>query len=176
MKISKNLKTWGVFKDKEIEKSWEDKNWTIFTNYDFAPTKAKTEIMTGYKILMTIYSDSNKLKVENEKVTDKLIYTAKVENLQKGDTIWVPYLYYPYYELKIIDGENEILKQRPTESKDGMIQFKINEKISREAKLEIYYKPTAIVIVSYYGALLSTIALIVYIIIFKFKMKKFNTQ
>ena len=115
---------------------------------------------------MTLYSNNHSLIVTNEEKRDKLSYSATVQNLRKGDIISVPFLYYPYYELKISENGKTVLKEKPTESYNGMIQFNISKNIGDTVDINIYYKPSLLALGSYLASAISVITFIIYIICF----------
>ena len=172
MELSRELETWGVFKDEEVERAWKEERWFPFSNYDFAPVKVDRQVMEGSGLAMRLYCTNNNIRVSNEVKTERLRYSATVENLKKGDIVSVPYLYYPYYELKISENSNAITKIKPTEAYNGMVQFEIDKDVAEKVDLEIYYKPSLIVILSYYGSSIALVGLIAYIAWFKCKNKK----
>ena len=158
------LKTWGVFNDNEIEKNWE--SFYPKTNLDFAPFNTYSDETIYNGISMTLYSNNRDLIIINEEKSDRLYYSATVKNLKKGDIISIPYLYYPYYELEIVESGKTILKEKPRESYNGMIEFEINKLVGEKVDINIYYKPSVLVILSYLVSLISVISFIIYVAYF----------
>ena len=139
-------------------------------NRDNLPLKAILE-QRGYLIERTdnVYVISGDIEIVNENKY-ALHLDFKIQNANKGDTLELPYFYYPGFTVKLMYENNEITLD-VSESDKGFLQIIIPEDIE-EGTITCDYTATTIEKVGYIISGISTIAFVGYIIYFIKRNKK----
>ncbi len=137
-------------------------------NRDYMPLKA-LKLQSTYVMERedrTYVLEGNAKIVEENKVNlkDKI----KLQNVEEGTLLELPYYYYPGYKITL--NANGLEKEiKPIESEHGYLSCYIEENIE-EGSLTVEYVGTAITYISYAISAISLIAFIIYIV--KEKNKK----
>lgn len=136
-------------------------------NREYLPKKAlllqRTYLKERKDKIYVLQGNANIVSEEKKDLEN----TAKIENVEKGTILEMPFFYYPGYEITLeINGEKTILKT--IESDNGFVACEILEDVE-QATISTKYVGTKLTKISYIISLISLIIFITYIILEKRK-------
>ena len=98
---------------------------------------------------------------------DKTMLTAKMENIEEGTILELPYIYYPGYKITIENSAGEIVNLKTEESENGFLSTNLVG--IEEGTINVKYVGTLVTKLSYVISGISIILFIIYIFIEKRK-------
>lgn len=94
---------------------------------------------------------------------NKTTLTAKMENIEEGTILELPYIYYPGYEIIIENNVGDIVNLKTEESENGFLSTKLVD--IEEGTINVKYVGTLVTKISYVISGISIILFIIYIFI-----------
>ena len=162
LSILSQFKSDDMEKDTKYEEFVLKRNISYMNvNRDYLPIKALSVLDTYLEKRenKTYILNGNANIVSEEK--ENLVLNLEISDANEGTVLEFPYIYYPGYEVKLIEKDNEI-KIKTFESENGFVAMQLPKNIEK-CKIEVKFEPTIITKVSYIGSAIAIIAFVIYI-------------